>query len=183
MAILVLNGCLEGRSAWGSTWSSLAGGRRSGSRYDPSRLQRGRCSDPASLNPAPRGDRYPSVQPGDLKPPFDTLAILLPLLGPVAALVIAALLRGSPRRLAFAVGPFLVGLAMCWVRPGIATRPGDWLAELGVSALYGIGYLGIGVYYVVLLVVAIGCWLRRNAELRRAAMDPGPSGSSPAGPG
>ena len=108
------------------------------------------------------------MEPGDLQPPFDSLALLLPI-APLLAIAIAYALRGAARRMAFALGPFLAGCAMWWVRPAIVARPGDWLASLGTSALFGCSYLAIGVYYVVLLVTATGLWLRRNAALRRAA--------------
>ena len=109
------------------------------------------------------------MQPGDLQAPFDTLAMFLPVLGLSLAFVVASLLGGSARRLAFAVGPLLVGCAMWWVGPAVTTNAGNWLASLFAFILYFCGYLAIGLHYHVLLVVAIGAWQRRNAELRRVA--------------
>ena len=125
------------------------------------------------------------MQPGELQAPFDILAMFLPVLGLSLAFVTASLLGGSARRMAFAVGPFLVGCAMWWVGPAVTSNTGNWLASLFASVLYLCGYLAIGLHYHVLVVVAIGAWLRRDAELRKAANEStfAQQGPSTAGPG
>jgi hypothetical protein len=68
------------------------------------------------------------------------------------------------------IAPFLLGVLMWWVMPQ-RSPDGNWLRDMFALAVYGFGYLALGVYYVCLLVTAIGMWLRRNEALRRAARD------------
>lgn len=101
-------------------------------------------------------------------------AWLLPGVGWLVVLGIPMLLRGPARRIAFAVGPFLLGWAMWWVGPPVTANRTNWLLELVGLAYYGAAWLAIVIYYPMLLAYAIGSWLRRNAELRKAAAEPQP---------
>ena len=56
------------------------------------------------------------LQPGDLQPPFDTIAWYLPIWGLLLAVVTAAVLPGRLRRLWLAIGPFLGVWAMARLR-------------------------------------------------------------------
>ena len=102
-------------------------------------------------------------------PSFLTLPWLLPVVGWIVVLTIPLLLRGSARRLALAVGPFLLGCAMWWVGLPVPANSGDWLVQIAGFVLHALAYLTIVVYYAILLFAAIVSWLRRNAELRKAA--------------
>jgi len=119
------------------------------------------------------------MQPGDLKPPFDTIAWYLPIWGLVVAHVVIAALRGRARRMAATFLPLLVGVAMWWVSPALVVASGNWLSGLGKMVLFGSGYLLIALYYIALLATAIGMWLRRNEQLRAAAAGNVDAGEDP----
>ena len=95
----------------------------------------------------------------------------LPLWGFVVIVLAAARLRGPARRMTLTIAPFVLGVAMWWVMPTLRSPDGNWLRDMFVLAVYGFGFLALGVYYVLLLVTAVGMWLRRNEALRRAARD------------
>jgi len=94
---------------------------------------------------------------------------LLPVVGLVVALCVASHLRGSARRIAYAVGPLLVGCAMYWAGGEIARRPGGYLTDLAVDIVYVCGYVILATYYAVFLFLAMAGWRRRNAQVRKAA--------------
>ena len=106
---------------------------------------------------------------------FEAFLWLLPVVGLLGVFALAGALRGSAQRMTLAVGPFLVGWAMVSASPLLAAShgAGNYLAALAAMALYGIGYLAIAVHYVVLLVAAIGMWLRRNERERNEALGDG----------
>ena len=107
------------------------------------------------------------MQPGELAGRLQVLATFLPILGPLALILIAMLLRGAARRMVAVVGPLGLGYGMWWLAPAIG-YDGNMLGVL----LYGAGMLAIGLYYAVFPFVAIGLWLRHNAEQRRVATAP-----------
>ena len=96
-------------------------------------------------------------------------AWLLPGVGWLVVLLVPMLLRGSARRIAFEVGPFLLGCAMWWVGPPVTANSSNWPLHLLGLAYYGCAWLAILVYYPLFLFYAIGSWLRHNAEQRNAA--------------
>ena len=97
------------------------------------------------------------------------LLIWLPVIGLAFVFTVASLLRGSARRIAFSIGPFLVGCAMWWAFDHPLLVAMDGIGRLFALLLYLASYATIAIYYVVLLFVAMGSWVRRNAELRSAS--------------
>ena len=97
------------------------------------------------------------------------LLIWLPVIGLAIVYTVASLLRGSARRIAFSIGPFLVGCTMWWVGDHPMLGAMDGIGRLFALLVYLAGYAAIAIYYVGLLVVAMGSWVRRNAELRSAS--------------
>lgn len=111
------------------------------------------------------------MPPGAQTQSFLTFPWLLPVVGWIVVLTFPLLLRGAARRMTFAIGPFLLGWAMWWTGLPVPAHSGDWLVGIAALLLYGCACLAIVVYYALLLPVAIGGWLRHNAELRKAAAE------------
>ncbi|MCA8966608.1 MAG: hypothetical protein KDC48_17135 [Planctomycetes bacterium] len=110
------------------------------------------------------------MQPGDISPPFDVVAIFLPVIGLVALLVFQSMTTGATRRMVLVLGPFLLGLAMWYVGPAVMGNVnGQYLGSLLALLLYGAAYIAIALYYLVLPFVAIA--LRQRAA-RAAPQQP-----------
>ncbi len=96
------------------------------------------------------------MQPGDIAPPFDIVAIFLPVIGLVALVVFHSMTSGAARRMVLVLGPFLLGLAMWYVGPAVMGNTGsNYPSAILALLLYGAAYVAIALYYLVLPFVAI----------------------------